>query len=67
MSDSCCRGDPIKVFGYERHCDWLHTARDRRFVGNVHHSGRTVLGEGNTACWPTPLPDQLGRAGGRFR
>lgn len=54
-------GVPSKVFGYERHCDWLHT---RGATSDLLVTFTTPRGEFSVRAIPpaglTPLPDQLG-------
>jgi predicted ATPase len=54
-------GDPSKVFGYERHCDWLHT---RGATTDLSITCTTPTGQFSVKAippgGPAPLPDQLG-------
>jgi predicted ATPase len=54
-------GEPAKVFGYERHCDWLHT---RGATADLLVKFTTPGGEfsvrATPPAGPPPLPDQLG-------
>jgi predicted ATPase len=53
--------EPEKVFGYDRHCDWLYT---RGGTGNLSISCTTPTGEFSVRAippdGPNPLPDTLG-------
>ncbi|MBS0261726.1 MAG: AAA family ATPase [Planctomycetes bacterium] len=54
-------GEPSKVFGYERHCDWLHTrgAADDLLVTFTTPGGEFSV-RATPPAGPAPLPDQLG-------
>ena len=54
-------GEPYKVFGYERHCDWLHTrgATDPLSVTFTTPGGEFSV-QAKPPGGPPPVPDQLG-------